>query len=226
MRKLIVIVFISALLPNVQAQKSQQVGQEIIDFKLKNAANTMNGVDMEVSLEDYNNVKGYIVVFTCNQCSFSRAYEERIIALHRKFVMKGYPVIAINSNDATIIPADNYDNMKRCAKEKNYPFAYLHDASQKVAMNFGATYTPQVFLIQKKKDKNIIRYTGAIDDNIQNADLVKENHLADTVEALLKGELPTKKVIPNTGCTIEWNAANHPTPSTVDATSVKKNKKN
>lgn len=214
---------ISALLPNVQAQTGYQVGDEISDFKLKNAANTMNGVDMEVSLENYNNVKGYIVVFTCNQCSFSRAYEERIIALHRKFVMKGYPVVAINSNDASIVPADNYDNMKLRAKEKNYPFAYLHDASQKVAMNFGATYTPQVFLIQKKKDKNIIRYTGAIDDNIQNPDLVKENHLANTVEGLLKGELPTKKVIRNTGCTIEWNVANHPSNYAADTRSPKKN---
>lgn len=226
MRELIVITLILALTPNLEAQKGYQIGDEIGSFKLMNAANTINGVAMQVSLEDYNNVKGYIVVFTSNECWASRVYEDRIIALHRKYVMKGYPVIAINSNDAALVPEDSYDNMKRIAKDKNYPFAYLYDKSQQVALDFGATYTPQVFVIQKKKDKNIVRYIGAIDDNIANANMVKEKHLIDTVDGLLKGELPIRKIIPNTGCVIEWTIGNDSEISTADTmTNPKKHKK-
>jgi len=226
MRKLTVIALITTLTLNVQAQTGYQVGDEVSNFELMNAANTINGVDMQVSLEDYNNVKGYIVVFTSNQCTYSRMYEDRIIALHRRYVMKGYPIIAVNSNDADRVTEDSYDNMKLRAKDKNYPFAYLHDVSQQVALDFGATYTPQVFVVQKKKDKNIVRYIGAIDDNIQNADLVRESHLANAVDGLIKGELPKRKVIPNTGCTIEWKAGNNPELSTADVRSNEKRKRN
>jgi len=217
-------ILITTLTLNIQAQTGYQTGDEIGNFELINAANTINGVDMTVSLEDYNNVKGYILIFTCNQCMYSRNYEDRIIDLHRKYVMKGYPVIAINSNDANRIPQDSYDNMKLRAKEKNYPFAYLHDVSQQVALNFGATYTPQVYVVQKKKGKNIVRYIGAIDDNVYNADLVKENYLVNVVNSLIEGELPKKKIILNTGCTIEWKNKNNPELSTADAIQVKKRK--
>jgi len=225
MRKLTIIALITILTLNVQAQTGYQVGDEVSNFELMNAANTINGVDMQVSLEDYNNVKGYIVVFTSNQCTYSRMYEDRIIALHRQYVMKGYPIIAVNSNDADRVVEDSYDNMKLRAKDKNYPFAYLHDTSQQVALNFGATYTPQVFVVKKKKGKNIVRYIGAIDDN-QNANLVKENYLSTTIDGLIKGELPKRKVIPNTGCTIEWKAGNNPETSTAAALSASKRKRN
>ncbi len=70
------------------------VGDTARDFRLKNVNGQM------VSLADYEGAKGYIVIFTCNTCPFSKMYEDRIIALHTKFAAKGYPVVAINSNDA------------------------------------------------------------------------------------------------------------------------------
>lgn len=203
MRKLIVIALISTLLPNVNAQNGYQTGQEINDFHLPNAANTMNGVGIEVSLSDYNNVKGYIVVFTANACPFSEAYEDRITALHRKYAMKGYPVIAINpAND--INPEESFEQMKLRAKEKNYPFAYLQDTTQHIAMKLGATHVVQAFVIQKKKDKNIVRYVGAIDDNTWEAAQVDIQYVADAVDRLLKGALPNRKLTPSEGCEIQW----------------------
>lgn len=203
MRKLIIVALISTLLPNLNAQNGYQTGQEISDFHLPNAANTMNGIGMDVSLSDYNNVKGYIIVFTDNTCPFSEAYEDRIVALHRKYAMKGYPVIAINpAND--INPEESFEQMKLHAKEKNYPFAYLQDTTQHIAMKLGATHVAQAFVIQKKKDKNIIRYAGAIDDNTWEAAQVGIQYIADAVDHLLKGALPNRKQTLSEGCEIQW----------------------
>ena len=71
----------------IYAQQGYNVGDEAMDFKLLNAGNTINGIDMGVSLEDYNNAKGYIIVITCNHCPFSVDYEDRLIALHRKYAL-------------------------------------------------------------------------------------------------------------------------------------------
>jgi len=117
--------------------------------------------------------------------------------------MKGYPVIAVNP--ALDINADeSFEQMKLHAKEKNYPFAYLQDTTQHIAMKLGATHVTQAFVIQKKKDKNIIRYVGAIDNNTWEAAQVSIQYVADAVDHLLKGELPGRKSTPSEGCEIQW----------------------
>src|ERR1700727_2758033 len=73
------------------------VGDKATDFKLKNIDGKI------VSLADFKDAKGFIVVFTCNHCPFAKAYEDRIIALNTKYKSQGYPVIAINPNDTTIV---------------------------------------------------------------------------------------------------------------------------
>ena len=98
------------------------IGDAVADFKLKN----VDGKTL--SLATYRpEAKGYIVVFTCNHCPFSQAYEQRIIELHKQYATKGFPVIAINSNDKTRSPEDSYENMVIRAKEKKYPFVYVYD---------------------------------------------------------------------------------------------------
>src|SRR5262245_46516103 len=82
------------------------VGSMAKDFKLKN----VDGKN--VSLSDYKTAKGFIVVFTCNHCPYAQAYEQRIIELHKKYNVAGYPVIAINPNDKDREPADSYENMQ------------------------------------------------------------------------------------------------------------------
>ena len=61
-----------------------------------------------VSLSDFKNVKGYIVVFTCNHCPYAKAYEDRLIAINDKYSKQGYPVIAINPNDPSAEPEDSF----------------------------------------------------------------------------------------------------------------------
>ena len=80
-----------------------------------------------VSLESIKGAKGYIVVFTCNSCPVSIAYEDRIIDLHKKYAPMGYPVVAINPNDPDLKPDDSFEEMKVRALEKQFPFVYLFD---------------------------------------------------------------------------------------------------
>ncbi|MFM2132861.1 MAG: hypothetical protein RL156_142, partial [Bacteroidota bacterium] len=95
-----------------------KVGDAVTDFSLKN----IDGKNL--GLSSRSDVKGYIVVFTCNHCPYSVAYEDRIIDLHNTFAPKGYPVLAINPNDSVIVPEDSYDNMIKRAAEKKFPFPY------------------------------------------------------------------------------------------------------
>src|SRR6186713_2572745 len=138
-----------------------KVGDVATDFKLKN----VNG--KTVSLKDYTDAKGFIVIFTCNHCPYAKAYEQRIMDLDKNFRAKGFPVIAISSNDATVIPDDSYDNMVTRAKGKGYTFPYLYDETQTVARKFGATRTPNVFVLNKTSKGNIVEYMGSIDDNAE-----------------------------------------------------------
>lgn len=174
-----------------------KIGDEATDFKLKNIDGKM------VSLENYKDAKGFIVIFTCNHCPFAIAYEDRIIALDKKYKTKGYPVIAINPNDPIVQPEDNFANMQKRAKEKGFSFPYLMDEEQKIYPKYGATKTPHVFLLNKENGKNIVRYIGTIDDNHEDSSDVSVRYVEDAVDALIAGkQVPTETTVA-IGCTIK-----------------------
>lgn len=171
-----------------------QVGDKADDFQLKN----FNGE--VVSLADYTEAKGYIVIFTCNTCPYAVAYEDRIIELHKVYGEVGYPVIAINPNDPAIKAGDSVAAMKKRANEKDFPFEYLFDESQTVFPKFGATRTPHVFLLDKDR---VVKYIGAIDDNSQDASAVKVKYVEEAIAALQKGENPKPSFTKAVGCGIK-----------------------
>ena len=175
-----------------------KVGDKVEDFKLKNIDGKM------VSLADFDQAKGFIVIFTCNHCPYAKAYEQRILELDKKYASKGFPVIAINPNDPTKVPDDSFENMTKRAKEKGYSFPYLFDESQQVARKFGAARTPHVYVLSKK-DKNLeVAYIGAIDDNTEDAGAVKNHYVEDAVNALLEGKAVPVSETKAIGCTIKW----------------------
>lgn len=192
---LLVVATISAF--TVNPSKGYKVGDEATDFSLKNIDDTM------VSLADYSEAKGFIVVFTCNMCPYSVANEDRIIALDKKYKKKGFPVIAINPNDPEVSKGDSFEAMKVRAKEKGFTFPYLFDEGQEVYPKYGATKTPHVYILNKKKGKLIVEYIGAIDDSSRNENNVKERFVENAVDALLKGEKPTKTDTRAIGCSIK-----------------------
>ena len=161
-----------------------------------------------VALADYKKAKGFIVTFTCNTCPYSVAYEDRIIALHKKYEPLGYPVVAINPNDVTVSPKDSFNDMKKRAKDKKFGFAYLHDETQEIAKTYGATRTPHMYVLQKQTDgTNKVVYIGAIDDNSKAPEQVQKKYLENAMDELIDGKEITQPTTKAIGCTIKWKQA-------------------
>lgn len=196
-KKIIVLCTLFAALASFKHQ-GLHIGEIADDFKLKNVNGKM------VSMADYKDAKGFIVVFTCNHCPFSKKYEARINALNKKYAKAGYPVIAINPNDATQYPEDNFENMQKRAKEKKFSFPYLHDETQGVAAAWGATKTPHVFVLKKESEGLVVKYMGSIDDNSDDEKAVKEKYVENAVNELLAGKAVTVSETRAIGCSIKW----------------------
>jgi len=177
-----------------------KIGDLATDFSLKNIDDKM------VSLSGYPDAKGFIVIFTCNHCPYSVVYEDRIIALDKKYKSKGYPVIAINPNDPGISTDDSFDAMKVRAKDKKFTFPYLIDETQEIYPQYGATKTPHVYVLEKVAEGNRVAYIGAIDDNSNEPELVTTCYVEDAIDALLKGEQPLVTETKAIGCSIKCEA--------------------
>lgn len=185
------IAFIGMSFDNPQGYK---IGEKAQDFKLKNIDGKI------ISLSDMKDVKGYIVVFTCNTCPYAVMYEDRIIDLHNKYAAKGYPVVAINPNDPALKAGDSYDEMKTRAKEKSFPFVYLFDEKQEIYPKFGATKTPHAFVLNNDR---VVKYVGAIDDNANSPEDVEVNYIDDAIAALEAGKDPSPSFTKAIGCSIK-----------------------
>jgi len=174
-----------------------EVGDIATDFELENIDGNI------VSMADYEDAEGFIIIFTCNTCPYAVAYEDRIEALNKKYEKKGYPVIAIMPNNTDVKPGDNMQAMKLRAKEKGFTFPYLIDKGQKIYPQYGATKTPHVYVLEKTNKGPQVKYIGAIDDNYQDASAVNKTYVEDAVDALLDGdEVPTKETRA-IGCSIK-----------------------
>jgi peroxiredoxin len=173
-------------------------GDKAADFSLKNTDGKI------FSLSSMEKAKGFIIVFTCNHCPFSQAYEDRIISMNKKYASQGYPVIAINSNDPSIEPEDSYENMVKRSSEHQYNFPYLVDNTQEIAKKYGASRTPHIFVLSKQAKDLVVEYVGAIDDSAYEPDQVKTPYVELAVNDLLAGKkvgIPSTKAI---GCSIKW----------------------
>ncbi|PIQ49423.1 MAG: thioredoxin family protein [Cytophagales bacterium CG12_big_fil_rev_8_21_14_0_65_40_12] len=183
------------LMPKVEGLK---VGDIAPNFSLKNVDGKM------VSLETGSNIKGYIVVFTSNSCPYSILYEDRLIALNTKYESQGYPLIAIQSNNPTTTSGDSFEEMKERATQKGFNFPYLMDADgQATVKAFGATNTPQVYILNKEDARFKVAYIGAIDNNSRNPLDATKRYVENALDQLLAGlpvETPNTKAI---GCVIK-----------------------
>lgn len=193
----IVALFSLSAFSTITISDGYKVGDLATDFKLQNVDGKM------VSLADYKGAKGYIVIFTCNTCPYAQAYEDRIIELDKKYSGKGYPVIAIMPNNPVSKPGDNIEAMQARAKQKSYPFPYLIDQGQKIYPQYGATKTPHVYVLQKTKKGNEVKYIGAIDDNYQDVNAVNTKYVENAVDALLASKEIKVTQTKAIGCSIK-----------------------
>lgn len=193
----VILLFVSAFTINNNIGEGYKIGDVAEDFSLKNIDGSM------ISLSDYKEAKGFIITFTCNTCPFAVMYEDRIQALNEKYAPKGYPVIAIMPNNTAVKPGDALPEMKKRAEQKGFTFPYLIDEEQGVYPKFGATKTPHMYILEKTKEGNVVKYIGAIDDNHRDPSSVKERYVENAVDALLKGEEISQKTTKAIGCSIK-----------------------
>jgi len=177
--------------------QAYKVGDQAAAFNLKNVDGKM------ISSDSFKNAKGFILVFTCNECPYAKMYLDRIIELDKKYKDKGFPVIAINPNDPEVEAADSYEKMVAKAKEKKISFPYLYDPGRTVSAAYGATNTPHVYLVSKTNNKLTVEYIGAIDDNAKDASKVTKLFLSDAVDALLAGKKPEVTSTKAIGCGVK-----------------------
>jgi len=168
------------------------IGEKAPDFKLKNVDGKM------VSLSDYKNEKGVILIFNCNHCPYAKLYEQRIIELHRHYKHQKFPVISINPNDSAVYQEDGFSFMVA----KDYEFPYLLD-NVGVYKKYGATKTPHVYLLKNEGNHFKVAYIGAIDDNPQNPNEVKEKYLEMAIASLKNKQKPDPSVTKAIGCSIK-----------------------
>jgi peroxiredoxin len=197
MKKILLTLLLGALSASFAVSQSYDIGDKAMNFNLKNVDGSY------VSLSDYSDEKGVIVIFTCNHCPYAKAYEQRILNIDKRFDPKGYPVVAINPNDPKLVPEDSFENMKKRAKNKNYTFPYLIDAKQEVYKAYGATNTPHVFVLENNQGNFVVQYIGTIDNNYKNPDKVTKTYLADALQALLNGDEPDPAKTKAIGCSIK-----------------------
>jgi peroxiredoxin len=163
----------------------------------------LEGIDAKPhSLADLKDSKAVVVVFTCVHCPVARGYEGRLIEFAKEYTERGVAVVAIS---VSLRPEDGLEKMQARAKASGYNFPYLHAPTQDIARRYGATNTPQFFLLGESDEsgQRKIAYMGAFDNN-NDPVLVENQFLADAVDALLARKKPPRTETRPRGCEIEY----------------------
>jgi peroxiredoxin len=162
----------------------------------------MRNVDgREISIADVSGKNGTLVVFTCNHCPWAKAWETRIVALGNAYRQKGIGVIAINANDPAEHGEDNFDEMVKRSKQRDFQFPYVVDSGSTVARAFGAERTPEAFLFDAQ---GVLVYHGTIDDNAEDASAVRQHFLQDALDAVAAGKPVAQQETKALGCSIKY----------------------
>lgn len=173
-------------------------GLEIGD---KAPAFSLPGTDGKThALADSADAKATVIVITCNHCPVAKAYEQRLIQVAKDYTPKQVAFVAINPNDDKAYPADSFEEMKKRASDKGYPFPYLRDADSSVARAYGAKVTPHVFVADSK---GVVQYIGRIDDSMDEAK-IKRQDLREALDDILAGEDVEVNSTKAFGCSIKW----------------------
>jgi peroxiredoxin len=156
-----------------------------------------NGEQVSVSLPDIKE-DVVVLVFLANHCPVVQAYEDRIIEFTNDYKNKGVKVVGIAVSQQSI---DKLPGIKDYMKEHKSNYVYAYDETQDTGRAYGATNTPQFFVLDKERK---IRYTGTLDDN-QNEARATKRYLRDAVDAVLKGESPAVDETRPQGCGVQYN---------------------
>lgn len=141
-----------------------------------------------------------VLLFSCNGCPTVKAYEDRILELQAGYPWRRVQLVAINSNNSSLSPADTYAEMQRRVANKAFNFPYLKDDAGSVAKAYGAQRTPHAFVLDRPRR---LRYVGRIDDS-RDPSKVTEHDLRGAIDRLLDGREVTVRETEPFGCAIVW----------------------
>lgn len=159
------------------------------------------------ALKDLIGPAGLMVAFVCNHCPYVVHLADAIKAFADDVAAKGVNTVAISSNDVENYPQDSPAKMKEFATQSGWSFPYLYDASQEVALAYGAACTPDFFLFDAEGK---LFYTGQFDDTRPNHGIPDGKDLRDALERMIHSESPPSKVMPSSGCNIKWKEGQQP----------------
>ena len=162
---------------------------------------SLKGTDGKThSLEGVAGEKGTAVIFTCNECPYSKGYENRLIALAKDYQAKGVGFVAINSNDPKIVPGDGFEFMVKRAEEKNFPYPYVFDETQEIARAYGARVTPHIFLLDAQGK---LVYRGRVDDSLEEPK-IKSRDFSAALNAMVSGQPVKVAETKAFGCSVKY----------------------
>ncbi len=181
-----------------------KLGTTAPQFSLTN----IDGTD--ISLDNFKDVKGLVVMFICNHCPYVKHLADHIAIFAKEFQDKGIGFVGISSNDVENYPQDSLEKMKEEAALRGYTFPYLIDESQEVAHAYNAACTPDFFLFDSQ---HRLVYRGQYDDSRpkqENAEPISGSDLRAAIEAVLEGRPVSETQKPSIGCNIKWKPGNEP----------------
>ena len=171
-----------------------QLGQKAPEFNLISTSNE------NISLSSFNS-KFLVVFFTCNHCPYVTGSDEVTRQTVNKFKDKDVSFIAINSNSANTYQEDSFENMVLRMEEYNFPWVYLHDADQEIALKYGALKTPHFYVFNEQRE---LVYTGRVVDSPLDANKIKINNLELVLDELTSNTLISIPITNPIGCSVKW----------------------
>ena len=171
-----------------------QLGQKAPEFNLISTSKE------KVSISSFDS-KFLVIFFTCNHCPYVTGSDEVTRQTANKFRDKDVSFIAINSNSANTYQEDSFENMVLRMEEYNFPWVYLHDADQEIALKYGALKTPHFYIFNEQRE---LIYTGRGVDSPLDANKIKINNLELVLDELTSNTLISIPITNPIGCSVKW----------------------
>lgn len=172
-----------------------QLGEKALDFELP----ATDGKTYRLS--DFNDAKVLVVFFTCNHCPYVKGSDEVTRQTAEKFRPQGVKFVGINSNSETSYPDDSFEHMIERMKTYKFPWVYLRDKSQEVALAYGGLRTPHFYVFDQERR---LVYTGRSVDNPRDTSKVTVNDLENALREHLAGKAVSRTLTNPIGCNVKW----------------------
>lgn len=176
----------------------------ICDFGWKARDFALKGVDGKVyTLADVRGPKATLIAFICNHCPYVKAVIGRLVEEAKALERIGVRTIAIMPNDTTVSPQDSFEHMKAFAKQHDFPFPYVIDATQDVARAYNAQCTPDFFGFNGSDE---LQYRGRLDASRMSPVPNARRDLYEAMKQIAETGQGPREQIPSMGCSVKWRA--------------------